>query len=115
MPRLPVVSGREVVRALERLGFAQVRQRGSHVTLAVFGTYRFPTGPIHGALWLLHSYDPEADIAEGVLYLADDRAGFVTGVALTIDGGFAAGMSPEQRQRIWAPLRDAVGALAGDE
>ena len=52
------------------------------------------------------------DIAEGVLYLADDRAGFVTGVALTIDGGFAAGMAPEQRQRIWAPLREAVGALA---
>jgi NAD(P)-dependent dehydrogenase (short-subunit alcohol dehydrogenase family) len=52
------------------------------------------------------------DIAEGVLYLADDRAGFVTGVALTIDGGFAAGMSPEQRTRIWAPLREAVGALA---
>ena len=47
-----------------------------------------------------------------MLYLADDRAGFVTGVALTIDGGFAAGMSPEQRTRIWAPLRDAVGALA---
>ena len=52
------------------------------------------------------------DIAEGVLYLADDRAGFVTGVALTSDGGFAAGMAPEQRQRIWAPLREAVGALA---
>jgi NAD(P)-dependent dehydrogenase (short-subunit alcohol dehydrogenase family) len=52
------------------------------------------------------------DIAEGVLYLADDRAGFVTGVALTIDGGFAAGMSPDQRARIWAPLREAVGALA---
>ncbi|WP_431270307.1 SDR family NAD(P)-dependent oxidoreductase [Dankookia sp. P2] len=52
------------------------------------------------------------DIAEGVLYLADDRAGFVTGVALTIDGGLSAGMTPEQRQRIWAPLREAVGALA---
>lgn len=52
------------------------------------------------------------DIAEGVLYLADDRAGFVTGVALAIDGGFAAGMSPEQKTRIWAPLRAAVGALA---
>ena len=33
MPKLPVVSGREVIRALERLGFVQVRQRGSHVTL----------------------------------------------------------------------------------
>ncbi|HAL61315.1 MAG TPA: hypothetical protein DCP08_02785 [Chloroflexi bacterium] len=27
------VSGREAIRALERLGFVQVRQRGSHVVL----------------------------------------------------------------------------------
>lgn len=33
MPSLPVVSGAEVVRALQRLGFAVVRQRGSHVVL----------------------------------------------------------------------------------
>lgn len=33
MPRLPTLSGGEVVRALERLGFAQVRRRGSHVVL----------------------------------------------------------------------------------
>ena len=33
MPRLPVLSGREVLRALERLGFGQVGQRGSHVKL----------------------------------------------------------------------------------
>lgn len=33
MPKLPVLSGAEVIRALERLGFAQVRQRGSHVVL----------------------------------------------------------------------------------
>ena len=33
MPELRRVSGQEVIRALERLGFAQVRQRGSHVML----------------------------------------------------------------------------------
>ncbi len=33
MPELPHVSGAEVVRALERLGFAAIRQRGSHVML----------------------------------------------------------------------------------
>jgi predicted RNA binding protein YcfA (HicA-like mRNA interferase family) len=33
MPKLPVLSGGDVVRALERLGFAQVRQRGSHVVM----------------------------------------------------------------------------------
>jgi predicted RNA binding protein YcfA (HicA-like mRNA interferase family) len=30
MPRLPVLKPREVVRALERLGFVEVRQRGAH-------------------------------------------------------------------------------------
>ena len=52
------------------------------------------------------------DIAEGVMYLADDRAGFVTGHALTIDGGFAAGMRPADNQRLWAPLRASVAGLA---
>lgn len=33
MPKLPRVSGAEVVRALERLGFAKVRQSGSHVIM----------------------------------------------------------------------------------
>jgi predicted RNA binding protein YcfA (HicA-like mRNA interferase family) len=33
MPRLRRVSGREAVRALEKLGFEQVRQRGSHIVL----------------------------------------------------------------------------------
>ena len=33
MPRLRRVSGRETVQALERLGFEQARQRGSHVIL----------------------------------------------------------------------------------
>jgi predicted RNA binding protein YcfA (HicA-like mRNA interferase family) len=30
MPRRPVLKPREVVRALERLGFVEVRQRGAH-------------------------------------------------------------------------------------
>ena len=33
MPRLRQVSGDDAIRALERLGFEQVRQRGSHVVL----------------------------------------------------------------------------------
>ena len=32
-PKLPVVSGRQVVRALERIGYRVVRQRGSHIRL----------------------------------------------------------------------------------
>jgi len=33
MPKLPRVSGAEAVRALERLGFAKVRQSGSHLIM----------------------------------------------------------------------------------
>ena len=33
MPKLPHVSGAEIQRALERLGFQNVRQSGSHVVL----------------------------------------------------------------------------------
>ncbi|SMC16147.1 Predicted RNA binding protein YcfA, dsRBD-like fold, HicA-like mRNA interferase family [Desulfacinum hydrothermale DSM 13146] len=33
MPKLRRASGEEVVRALERLGFERVRQRGSHMVL----------------------------------------------------------------------------------
>ena len=33
MPKLPIVSGSEVIRALQRLGFIVLRQRGSHVIL----------------------------------------------------------------------------------
>ncbi len=33
MPKLPRVSGAEVVRALQRLGFEVARQRGSHIVM----------------------------------------------------------------------------------
>ncbi|MBW4542899.1 MAG: type II toxin-antitoxin system HicA family toxin [Symplocastrum torsivum CPER-KK1] len=33
MPRLPRISSREAIRALECLGFEQVRQTGSHVVM----------------------------------------------------------------------------------
>jgi len=32
-PRAPVVSGRETIKALAKLGFAEASQRGSHVKL----------------------------------------------------------------------------------
>lgn len=33
MSKLPVVSGAEAIRALERLGFVVARQKGSHIVL----------------------------------------------------------------------------------
>ena len=32
-PKLPVVSGQELIRALEKFGYVAVRQKGSHVRL----------------------------------------------------------------------------------
>lgn len=52
MPKLPRVSGAEAIRALERLGFTQVRQRGSHVVLKSVGSEK-GTGcvvPLHSEL-----------------------------------------------------------------
>ena len=33
MPKLPIVSGREAVKAFQRLGFFVDRQRGSHIVM----------------------------------------------------------------------------------
>ncbi|SJM95315.1 conserved hypothetical protein [Crenothrix polyspora] len=33
MPKLPVISGAEAIRALQYLGFVVIRQRGSHIIL----------------------------------------------------------------------------------
>ena len=33
MPKPPKISGKEAIRVLERLGFFQIRQQGSHVIL----------------------------------------------------------------------------------
>jgi len=33
MPRLPQISGRDLIRLLESLGYENLRQRGSHVRL----------------------------------------------------------------------------------
>lgn len=33
MPKLPRISSREAIQALDRLGFKQVRQTGSHVVM----------------------------------------------------------------------------------
>lgn len=34
MPRLPILSSSQVIKALEQLGYVVVRQRGSHIRLA---------------------------------------------------------------------------------
>lgn len=46
-PRLPVVSGRQLVKALEKAGWEVARQRGSHVRLRHPDRRTFITVPLH--------------------------------------------------------------------
>ncbi|MBU0607046.1 MAG: type II toxin-antitoxin system HicA family toxin [Armatimonadetes bacterium] len=47
MPRRPVVTGQEAIRALEQVGFVFDRQRGSHVMMRHPGRRRTVTVPVH--------------------------------------------------------------------
>jgi len=49
MPPLPVISGAERIRALERLGYQVVRQKGSHAWLECPGRPPVPV-PLHKTL-----------------------------------------------------------------
>jgi len=50
MAKLPVTSARKVLRALSRLGFHEVRQRGSHIVLVNEETRREVVVPNHPEL-----------------------------------------------------------------
>ena len=47
-PKTPSVSGQQLVRVLEKLGFVVKRQKGSHVQLFRERDRCFTTIPIHG-------------------------------------------------------------------
>lgn len=47
MPRAPRITGREAIRALKRLGWREVTQRGSHAQLEHPGPKRQGHHPIH--------------------------------------------------------------------
>jgi predicted RNA binding protein YcfA (HicA-like mRNA interferase family) len=68
MPKLPRISGAEAIRALERLGFTQTRQRGSHVVLKRTGAER-----VTGCVVPLH-----VDLATGTLRGILKQAGVTT-------------------------------------
>lgn len=50
MPELPQVSGKEAIKAFEKLGFHQARQRGSHVILKKDGFPILLSVPLHNEL-----------------------------------------------------------------
>ncbi len=67
--RVPLLSGREVLRALERLGFVEVHRRGSHVKM------KHPDGRL-----IVFPYHAEVDrfTLKGALRDAEiDLAGFL--------------------------------------
>ena len=47
MSKLPIVSGQEAIKALEKIGFQIVRQKGSHVRMK-HEDNRVVTIPVHG-------------------------------------------------------------------
>jgi predicted RNA binding protein YcfA (HicA-like mRNA interferase family) len=47
MPALPILSGRKVVRAFEKLGWQVVRQRGSHIVMVRDGEIATLSIPDH--------------------------------------------------------------------
>lgn len=52
MPKLPVISGKELIAALKKAGFVEIRQKGSHVSLQKItqeATYRTVV-PLHQEL-----------------------------------------------------------------
>jgi predicted RNA binding protein YcfA (HicA-like mRNA interferase family) len=65
MPKLPIVSGKEAVRAFQRLGFQIDRQRGSHVVMKK----STPSGEV-GCVIPMHK-----EIAAGTLRSALKMAG----------------------------------------
>lgn len=66
-PKLPRISGEEAIRALKRLGFEVVRQRGSHVVLKKRVSKEEEIGcvvPLHDKLGigLLHNILKQASV-----------------------------------------------------
>lgn len=47
MPRLPVIRPRELIRALRKLGFSELRQKGSHLIMVHEARGKQITIPIH--------------------------------------------------------------------
>jgi NAD(P)-dependent dehydrogenase (short-subunit alcohol dehydrogenase family) len=53
--------------------------------------------------------DPH-EVAAAVVFLASDKASFITGTDLAVDGGYTA-MGPEQMGQMLTPLMEAMEAL----
>lgn len=68
-PKIPVITSKQLVRALKHAGFSEDRQKGSHLTLINSKTNKIVTIPIHTGV----------DIGKGLLKK------IVTDAGLTIE------------------------------
>lgn len=52
MPKLPIISGKETIKKLEKYGYSIVRQKGSHIRLRHLNQSEFKniTVPLHKAI-----------------------------------------------------------------
>lgn len=71
MPKLPVVSGRHLLKVLQKLGYRVIRQRGSHVRLIC----TTPSGE-HAITVPLHE-----EIARGTLNDIISRVSLINGIS----------------------------------
>ncbi len=65
MPKLPVISGKNAIKKLEKIGYQIIRQKGSQVRLRCSDTMRkMITVPLHDALkpGLLHEIIRDANL-----------------------------------------------------
>lgn len=65
MPKLPVISGKDLIKKLEKLGYRAVRQKGSHIRLLHDNScYKPLTVPMHKFIkpGLLHKIIRDANL-----------------------------------------------------
>jgi len=67
-PKIPIVTAKELIRALKRAGFSKDRQKGSHLTLINPKTNKTITIPVHTGV----------DIGKGLLKKIITEAGLTT-------------------------------------
>jgi len=67
-PKIPIVTAKELIRALKRAGFSKDRQKGSHLTLINPKTNKTVTIPVHTGV----------DIGKGLLKKIIAEAGLTT-------------------------------------